>query len=394
MLKLMILVMAGMLLFLVACSGDSAFEESAGSDSELFVTSQSSSEGADQAAALSAAPVAPSFASADAEDGRVARGQALQTVQRQVISSATVSIKVKVVDEAVGQIRTIAEGMGGFVEHLSSSGAAGRQQASMTIRVPQDRFNTALERIEVLGEVQSKNLGSEDVTEQFIDLEARLKSSIREEESLLSLLERSETVSDVLNIERELARVRSEIERFQGQLNFLESRVALATISVSLFPPQKPVSEPPTGSLAMKVEDVAGSMNDAKSKVVGLDGFVGQVFLSQRDGKERADLVLMVRTRDFDNVMDFLEALGEIKTKEVREGGDQLGLEGGAGQSTGAASLDDEADASIELTLLEQDGSLNLVLVIGIIVVVVLIVLGAGILFMISKSNRRPRRGF
>ena len=85
--------------------------------------------------------------------------------------------------------------------------------------------------------MQSKNLGSEDVSEWSIDMQARLKSSLREEESLLSLLGRTSTVSEVLTIERELTRVRSDIERFQGQLNFLERRIDLATITVSLLSP-------------------------------------------------------------------------------------------------------------------------------------------------------------
>ena len=91
-----------------------------------------------------------------------------------------------------------------------------------------------MEQIELVGKVQSNNLGSEDVSERSIDMQARLKSSLREEESLLSLLGRTSTVSEVLTIEWELTSVRLDIERFQGQLNFLERRIDLATITVSL----------------------------------------------------------------------------------------------------------------------------------------------------------------
>ena len=293
------------------------------------------------------------------------------------------------------QIRTIAEGMGGFVEQLSSSGTAGRQQASMTIRVPQDQFFTALERIEALGEVQSKNVGSEDVSEQFIDLEARLKSSLREEESLLSLLGRAGTVSEVLTIEREMAKVRSEIERFQGQLNFLERRVALATIIVSLFPPHVPAALPPFGSLSLDVADVTGSMEEARQFVISLDGAVDQVFLFERAGKEGAELTLRVRKADFNRVMDFLEAQGKVKTKELREGTDQLELGVGPDQSSEGAGLDEEPEARIELSLTEEDDSLNLSLVIGIIVAIVAVVLLAllGIIFYaVSRRSRRPGR--
>ena len=112
--------------------------------------------------------------------------------------------------------------------------------------MPQAQFSSAVEQIELVGKVQSKNLGSEDVSERFIDLQASLKSSLREEESLLSLLGRTSTVSEALTIERELTRVRSDIERFQGQLNFLERRIDLATITVSLASPHRSSGQPPS----------------------------------------------------------------------------------------------------------------------------------------------------
>src|SRR5687767_548859 len=107
-----------------------------------------------------------------------------------VISTASISVEVEMTQAATNEARAIAESLGGFVEQLPSSGGSERQQAHMTSRVPQTQFFTALERIEALGKVQSRNLGSEDVSEQFIDLEVWLKSALREEESLLSLLER------------------------------------------------------------------------------------------------------------------------------------------------------------------------------------------------------------
>ena len=370
-------VIAGMLLFLTACGGGTGSDESLASSTDLSVTSQSYSRAAAVEADVLRAAAAPSIAAAESGVGRVTPGMALQTVQRKVISSASVSIKVSVVVEVVVQIRAIAEGMGGFVEQLSSAGTAGRQQASLTIRVPQDQFFTALERIEALGEVQSKNLGSEDVSEQFIDLESRLKSSLREEESLLSLLGRSATVSEVLTIERELTRIRPEIERVQGQLNFLERRVALATIMVSLFPPRVPLAMPPSGTLSMEVEDVNGSLEEAKGLVVGLEGAVEQVFISVRDGKERADVTLMVRPEDFNRVMDFLEAQGKVKIKEIREGSAQVEQESGPDQSSGGTGVDGVLDARIELSFLEEDDTLGFGLIIGIIVaVLILAVLG------------------
>ena len=274
----------------------------------------------------------------------------LQTIQREVISSASLSLEVEDVQGATAQVRVIAEGSGGLVEQLSSSGRPGRQRAHVTIRVLQDQFNPALERIEALGIIESRELGSEDVSEQFIDLEARLKSALREEQSLLKLLERAGVVSEILAIERELARVRSEIERFQGRLNFLERRVDLATISVTLFSPEIRVGEPPSAALNVVVQDVSGTVDSVKALSASLNGEVDRVFLLVRDGQERATLSLRLFTGQFQQAMDFLESQGEVKQKELTEG---------TAPPEGSAAPAEEPDAHIDISLVEKGSSVN-----------------------------------
>lgn len=243
----------------------------------------------------------------------------LQTTQRRIISNASVSIEVEAVEAAIDQVRSIAESLGGFVEHLSSFGSDENQQANMTLRVPQDQFFTAVDHIEELGKVRARNLGSEDVSEQFIDLEARLKSSLREEESLLSLLERANQVSEILTIERELSRVRADIERVQGQLNFLERRVDLATISVSLFRPDSRLPEPPSAIMVIEDSNVSDRVSEAKNLTTTLKGEIDQVLLSTKDGRERADISLRVFPKDFEQVLSVLESRGKIVSSNVRE---------------------------------------------------------------------------
>jgi hypothetical protein len=265
-----------------------------------------------------AEPAAP-----DAKIRRAGDGDAsstLQTTQRRIISNASVSIEVETVEAAIDQARSIMEGLGGFVEHLSSFGSDENQQANMTLRVPQDQFFTAVDRIEELGKVRARNLGSEDVSDQFIDLEARLKSSLREEESLLSLLEQANQVSEILTIERELSRVRTDIERVQGQLNFLERRVDLATISVSLFRPGSRLPEPPSARMVIEESNVSDRVSEVKNLTATLNGEIDQVLLSTKDGRERADIFLRVFPQDFDQVMSVLESQGKIISRNVREG--------------------------------------------------------------------------
>ncbi len=307
----------------------------------------------------------------------------LEIAGRKVISTASVTVEVEEVQQAVGEVRLIAEGLGGFVEHLSSFGRPEQQRATITIRVPQDQFSTALERIEALGEVQAQTEGSEDVSERFIDLEARLKSALREEESLLSLLERANAVSEILTIERELSRVRSEIERFQGQLNFLERRVDLATISVNLVPPEEEADEPPSAALTVEVSDVAGSVDELKALVSRSAGELDSVFLSVRDGKDRADISFRVFTPEFGGALDAIEREGKLVRKELQEG---------KTPAAGDAKPPKDPDARINVSFEEAEGT-NAGLIIAIVAPIGGVALAGllGLLFYLTYRTGRRR---
>ena len=275
----------------------------------------------------------------------------VEIADRQIISQASLSVEVEDVTGAVAQVRTIAESRGGFVSQLATTGTPGRQRSDLTVRVPQGEFFDTLESIKRLGKVWAENAGSEDVTEQFIDLEARLRSALREEQSLLSLLERADTVSNILTIERELARVRSEIERLQGQINYLSRRVDLATISVALFPPEERLADPPYGSLNMEVEDVSASVDQVKAVVARVGGELEGVFRSVSNGREQADMQFSVLAKDFSAVVSQVEGQGTVIYKEIRE-------------STGNVESE-EPDSSLTVFLMERESSLGGWLLIG-----------------------------
>ena len=345
-------------LVLLACGGGAAeVAETYSDDFSLTKMNDSSEELMVMASPTGTPAPAAAFAAEISEEalemrdgGSLRIAGALETAQRKVISSAFIAIELEGVPDATSQVRVIAESLGGFVEQLSSSGRPERRRATMTIRVPQDQFPQALERIEALGTVLSRDIGSEDVSEEFIDIEARLKNALGEEQSLLALLERARAVSDVLAIERELFRVRSEIERYQGRLNFLERRVELATITVSLVSPAVNVGEPPSASLSIEVFEVSGTLARVKGLAEGLGGVVDGVFVSQRNGTEEAAFFLRVVPRDFQQGIDFLETQGKVRSKEVREGT----------PPTGGSIEDVEGlDSAIYVTLAKAPGSDN-----------------------------------
>ena len=124
----------------------------------------------------------------------------LDTAGRQVISEASISLEVDTVSTALTQVETIAEGLGGLVDSMSSSGEQNQQQATIIIRVPQDQFLTALDKLQSMGTVQSQDISSQDVTQQYIDLQAQLNSAQLEKQSLQAILEKTQTVSDEIAI--------------------------------------------------------------------------------------------------------------------------------------------------------------------------------------------------
>ncbi len=326
------------------------------------------------------APSAPSPEFFNSGDGNFAGEGALQFAERQIISTGSISVEVEGVQEAINRVKVVAENFGGFVERLSSFGNDDRQSASMTVRVPQAQFEAALDQIRLLGVVQSENIGSDDVSEQFIDLEARLKSALREEDSLLSLLSRSLNISDIISIERELARVRSTIEQLQGQLNFLERRVDLSTIFIELFPPEEDRVQPPSAFLAIKLSDVSGRVAELRALAESFDGQIDRVVVSERNGIERAELTLVVFAKDFRAVLASIESVGKIDIKETNQATD-VSPDPKAG---------DKPDSRIDITLEEKEG--NIAALIGIIIGVVVVV---GLIVVVPFLSYRTghRRG-
>jgi hypothetical protein len=159
--------------------------------------------------------------------------------ERKIIQRAALSIEVEdftTSEEAL--IRAVERSNGFISDSYAYVTESGRQRGEMTIRVPEDSFLALVAELELLGRVQTKHLSGEDVTEEYIDLQARLNNSRRQEQRLLEILELAGTVEEVLEVERELERVRGEIEQMTGRLTYLDNRIELATITVSLGEPE------------------------------------------------------------------------------------------------------------------------------------------------------------
>jgi len=156
---------------------------------------------------------------------------------RMIIRTGDMTVVVNDVLVGRDKIALLATGFGGYVVSSQISGEEQDMRGWISIRVPEDKFESALAEIRKLAvRVNSESTNSQDITEEYVDLDARLKNAEATEKQYLDLLEKAETVEDILKVYDALARVRSEIEQLKGRLQYLERTAAMGLISVYLEP--------------------------------------------------------------------------------------------------------------------------------------------------------------
>jgi hypothetical protein len=164
--------------------------------------------------------------------------------ERVVIYNAQLSLEANDIQGTLQKIRALAEGHGGYVASSSRSTYGVQARADIAIRVPKDKFQASIQQIETYGKVLDESTTSEDITQQYIDLKARLNNMQRQEERLREILDMAKTVDEILRVESELERVRGEVDSLQGQINYLEGNVEMSLISVMLTEPAPPFTPP------------------------------------------------------------------------------------------------------------------------------------------------------
>jgi hypothetical protein len=168
-----------------------------------------------------------------------------------LIRTGDASVEVDSLEPAVAALRALAARVGGFVANTAFSGGRDQvREATLQLRIPAARFDEAHGALAALGRVEWSNVMAQDVGEEYVDLTARAANARRLEDRLVELLaRRTGKLDDVLAVERELARVREEIERHEGRLRFLRTRVATSTLSVRLHEPAPVIGGRGTGGV-------------------------------------------------------------------------------------------------------------------------------------------------
>ena len=167
-----------------------------------------------------------------------------------VIRTGDARIKVSSVDTAIVQLQELARRVGGYVANSSIQGGEKElRQATLELKMPANRFADAQAGLNALGKIEYVNVSAQDVGEEFVDVTARVENSRRLEQRLIGLLAtRTGKLEEVLSVERELARVRETIERYEGRLRYLRTRVDVSTLTVTVHESEPLVGELGTGN--------------------------------------------------------------------------------------------------------------------------------------------------
>lgn len=190
------------------------------------------------------APLAENRAAGSVSPAPQASEQQTQSDQK-IINTADLSLQVPDVSKTVDLIKEIVTTREGVIQ--SSSVRAGREDrytGVVTVRVPSSRFDETLKEIQNLGKVTTSSVTAQDVTEEYVDLDAQKNALTNQLTQYNRILAQAVNVSEILEVQREIERIQVELDRITGKMKYLDNRIAFSTITVRLSEPASVVPTP------------------------------------------------------------------------------------------------------------------------------------------------------
>ncbi len=189
-------------------------------------------------------------------------------IDRKIIRNADLTIEVPSTTDTQQKIVSIAESHGGFVVTSEAKQRDSQEPAQRTldiklvVRIPENHFGAALDQIRALASnVPEAKITGQDVTEEFIDLEARIKTQKALETQFLQIMRQATKIADAMEVQRQIAEVRAEIEKLEGRKRFLENRSSLSTITINIITPRPMVVVPTIGFRHSVSEAISDSID-------------------------------------------------------------------------------------------------------------------------------------
>jgi hypothetical protein len=277
---------------------------------------------------------------------------------RKLIRNATVELEIVSFDNAVQKISAFANEEHGYVATTDSEKQAnGKLKGRVVVKVLPENLDRFLQKIRSLGELKNQTLGTEDVTKAYFDTDARLKNAHVMEQRLIDMLKtRTGKVSDLLQVEKELGRVREEIEKMQGELKYWDSQVQFATVTISLA--EKDMEEPAAfllkerAQLSLYTPDVEKIYNQTKSLASPKVQITNAQLNRDYSGRVSAQLSMVIAPDESDALISRVKGFGRVENFQTQT---QRLAQGGNGMSENAKTKRDKVELSITISREEQE---------------------------------------
>ena len=316
-------------------------------------------EFAEERAAAKRAPASPeNVVRADEAGAKPAETPTAEVANRKLIRNATVELEIVSFDDAVQKITAFANEERGYVATTNSDKQAnGKLRGQVIVKVLPENLDHFLQKVRGLGELKNQTLGTEDVTKAYFDTDARLKNARVMEQRLIDMLKtKTGKVSDLLQVEKELGRVREEIEKMQGELKYWDSQVQFATVTISLA--EKDMEEPAAfllkerSQLALYAPDVEKIYNDIKALGSQKVQITNAQLNRDYSGQVSARVNMLIAPEESDAVIGRVKAFGRVENFQTQT---ERIAQGGSGISENAKTKRDKVELNVTISREEQE---------------------------------------
>src|SRR5437764_8595240 len=285
-----------------------------------------------------------------------------EVANRKLIRNATVELEIVSFDDAVQKITAFANEDHGYVATTNSQKQAnGKLRGQVIVKILPENLDRFLQKIRGLGELKNQTLGTEDITKAYFDTDARLKNARVMEQRLVDMLKKkSDDSNDLLQVEKELGRVREQIEQMQGELKFWDSQVQFATVTISLA--EKDMEKPAKfllkerAQLALYTPEVEKVYNDLKALASPKVQITNAQLDRDNTGRVSARVSMLIAPEESDGVISKAKAMGRVENFQVQT---ERVAQGGEGMSENAKTKRDKVELNISISRDEQAQALQ-----------------------------------
>lgn len=277
---------------------------------------------------------------------------------RKLIRNAHLEIEVEKFEDALKSITEAAGDAQGYVATQDSERSAnGKFHGSIVVKVLPAKLDAFLLKLREFGDLKNQTIGTEDVTKDYFDTDARLRNAKRMEERLLDMLQKNTgKVSDLLQVEKELGRVREQIEKMQGQLKYYDALVQYATVTIALR--EKDLNQPAAyllkerANLSVFAKDVEKAFAEAKNNAESAKAQTLESHIERNgDGSISATLRLLIAPEGADDAINRMKTLGRIQNYNSQT---ERVANAGAQEGTGDSSTAKIKREKVELNMVIQ----------------------------------------